>query len=91
MTSTLSVFSELRARGLPEQVSNEEALERVLAAPPASIYIGFDPIADSLHVGSLLPILPIVWVGGATGMVGDPSGRSTERQLLTLEALAANV
>src|SRR3984957_17910420 len=102
MTPVPSFFSELRARGLLEQVSNEEALERVLAAPPASIYIGFDPTADSLHVGSLLPILllarlqraghrPIVLVGGATGMVGDPSGRSTERQLLTLETLAANV
>lgn len=98
----MSTLSELRARGLLEQVSNEEALERVLAAPPAAIYIGFDPTADSLHVGSLLPILllgrlqraghrPIVLVGGATGMVGDPSGRSTERQLLTLETLAANV
>ena len=102
MTSTPSILSELRARGLLEQVSDEEALERVLAAPPASIYIGFDPTADSLHVGSLLPILllarlqraghrPIVLVGGATGMVGDPSGRSSERQLLTIETLAANV
>jgi tyrosyl-tRNA synthetase len=102
MTSAPSILSELRARGLLEQVSNEEALERVLAAPPAAVYIGFDPTADSLHVGSLLPILllarlqraghrPIVLVGGATGMVGDPSGRSSERQLLTLETLAANV
>jgi len=102
MTSTPSILSELRARGLLEQVSDEEALERVLSAPPAAIYIGFDPTADSLHVGSLLPILllarlqraghrPIVLVGGATGMVGDPSGRSSERQLLTLETLAANV
>src|ERR1700733_9838252 len=102
MTPAPSILSELRARGLLEQVSDEEALERVLAAPPAAIYIGFDPTADSLHVGSLLPILllarlqraghrPIVLVGGATGMVGDPSGRSSERQLLTVETLAANV
>src|ERR1700733_3049770 len=102
MTPAPSILSELVARGLLEQVSDEEALERVLAAPSAAIYIGFDPTADSLHVGSLLPILllawlqragqrPIVLVGGATGMVGDPSERSTERQLLTLDTLAANV
>lgn len=97
-----SFLTDLRARGLIEQASNEEALERLLNAPGASIYIGFDPTADSLHVGSLLPIMvlarlqraghrPIVLVGGATGMVGDPSGRSTERNLLDLDTLAANV
>ena len=97
-----SFLSDLRARGLIDQASNEEALERLLNTPGASVYIGFDPTADSLHVGSLLPILllarlqraghrPIVLVGGATGMVGDPSGRSTERNLLDLETLAANV
>jgi tyrosyl-tRNA synthetase len=98
----ISFLSDLRARGLVDQASNEEALERLLNTPGASVYIGFDPTADSLHVGSLLPILllarlqraghrPIVLVGGATGMVGDPSGRSTERNLLDLETLAANV
>ncbi|HEX3875696.1 MAG TPA: tyrosine--tRNA ligase [Bryobacteraceae bacterium] len=97
-----SFLSDLRARGLLDQASNEEALERLLNQPGASIYIGFDPTADSLHVGSLLPILllarlqraghrPIVLVGGATGMVGDPSGRSTERNLLDFETLAGNV
>ncbi len=97
-----SFLSELHARGLIDQASNEEALERLLNKPGASVYIGFDPTADSLHVGSLLPILllarlqraghrPIVLVGGATGMVGDPSGRSTERNLLDLNTLAANV
>jgi tyrosyl-tRNA synthetase len=97
-----SFLSDLRARGLLDQLSDEEALHRLLDSPGASIYIGFDPTADSLHVGSLLPILllarlqraghrPIVLVGGATGMVGDPSGRSSERNLLDLETLAANV
>ena len=97
-----SLLSELRSRGLIDQVSNEEALERLLGSPGRSIYIGFDPTADSLHAGSLLPILllarlqraghrPIVLVGGATGMVGDPSGRSTERNLLDADTLAANV
>jgi tyrosyl-tRNA synthetase len=97
-----SFLSDLRARGLLDQLSDEEALHRLLDTPGATIYIGFDPTADSLHVGSLLPILllarlqraghrPIVLVGGATGMVGDPSGRSSERNLLDLETLAANV
>jgi tyrosyl-tRNA synthetase len=94
MTSTLS---ELRARGIIE-----ESLEALLNAGGAVIYVGFDPTADSLHVGHMLPILllarlqrrghtPIVLVGGATGMIGDPSGRSAERQLLTPEMIAANL
>jgi tyrosyl-tRNA synthetase len=101
MTST-STLSELRARGMIEQVTNEEALEGLLNSGGATIYVGFDPTADSLHVGHMLPILllarlqkrghtPIVLVGGATGMIGDPSGRSAERQLLTPEMIAANV
>ncbi len=98
----MSTLSELRARGIIEQVTNEEALESLLNGTGATIYVGFDPTADSLHVGHMLPILllarlqrrghrPIVLVGGATGMIGDPSGRSTERQLLTTEMIAANV
>ena len=100
--SPQSTLSELRARGIIEQVTNDEALERLLNSAGATIYVGFDPTADSLHVGHLLPILllarlqrrghrPIVLVGGATGMIGDPSGRSSERQLLTPEMAAANV
>ena len=84
-----------------DQVTNRAALDELLAAPGASIYIGFDPTADSLHVGHLLPVLmlsrfqraghrPIVLVGGATGMIGDPSFRSSERQLLTPEMVAEN-
>jgi tyrosyl-tRNA synthetase len=101
MNST-STLSDLRARGMIEQVSAEETLEGILNSGGAAIYVGFDPTADSLHVGHMLPILflarlqklghtPIVLVGGATGMIGDPSGRSDERQLLTLERIAVNV
>ncbi len=101
LTQIHSTLAELRARGLVEQTSNEEALEKLLDQSGAPVYIGFDPTADSLHVGSLLPILllarlqraglrPIVLVGGATGMIGDPSGRSSERVLLTEEILANN-
>src|SRR4029077_13124251 len=67
-----------------------------------TLYVGFDPTADSLHVGSLLPLMmlrrfqkaghkPIALVGGATGMIGDPSGKSEERNLLSVEKLQANV
>jgi tyrosyl-tRNA synthetase len=95
------MLDTLAARGMLEQITNEDALRSLLAAPGASIYIGFDPTADSLHVGHLLPALilahfqraghrPIALVGGATGVIGDPSGRSTERQLLTPELVAAN-
>jgi len=97
-----STLSELRARGMIEQVTSEEALEGLLDAGAATIYVGFDPTADSLHVGHMLPIIllarlqrrghtPIVLVGGATGMIGDPSGRSSERQLLTPDMVTANV
>lgn len=96
--NALDVLTE---RGFVEQVTNREALHELLEQP-ASCYIGFDPTADSLHVGSLVPILalvhmqraghrPIVLVGGGTGMVGDPSGRTEMRQLLTEEQIARNV
>ena len=95
------MLDTLAARGMLEQITNQDALRTLLAAPGASIYIGFDPTADSLHVGHLLPALilahfqraghrPIALVGGATGMIGDPSGRATERQLLTPDMVAAN-
>jgi len=100
--SPSSTLSELRARGIIEQLAGEEALDSALESGGATIYVGFDPTADSLHVGHMLPILllarlqrrghtPIVLVGGATGMIGDPSGRSSERPLLTPEMIAANV
>lgn len=97
-----SPLAALRARGLVEQVTHEAELDQLLASPGATIYIGFDPTADSLHVGHLLPAVflgrlqrmghrPIALVGGATGMIGDPSGRSSERVLLTPEIVEQNV
>ena len=95
------LLDQLEQRGMIEQVTNRAALDELLAVPGQSIYVGFDPTADSLHVGHFLPVLmlarfqraghrPIVLVGGATGMIGDPSGRGTERQLLTVEDVARN-
>lgn len=83
------------------QTTNEEEVARLLDTPGNAIYVGFDPTADSLHVGHMLPIMglamlqrvghiPIALVGGATGMVGDPSGRSTERNLLTSDEVRHN-
>ncbi|TWT48535.1 tyrosine--tRNA ligase [Botrimarina hoheduenensis] len=97
----MDFFKELQARGLVHQ-STDEKLGAWLAAKPRTVYAGFDPTADSLHVGSLLGLIvlrrfqqaghrPIAVVGGATGMIGDPSGKSAERNLLTREQLEANV
>jgi tyrosyl-tRNA synthetase len=94
-------FADLQWRGLVYQTTSEQ-LPQWLADARRTLYAGFDPTADSLHVGSLLPLLmlrrfqkaghrPIAVVGGATGMIGDPSGKSDERQLLSREALLANV
>jgi tyrosyl-tRNA synthetase len=97
------ILSDLRWRGLIHQTTEEEtALARWLGERPRTLYAGFDPTAESLHVGSLLPLLllrrfqksghrPIAVVGGATGMIGDPSGKSEERKLLSVETLRANV
>jgi tyrosyl-tRNA synthetase len=85
------LLDQLERRGMIEQITNRAALNELLSKPNASIYIGFDPTSDSLHAGSLVPALmlarfqraghrPIVLVGGATGMIGDPSGRTAERQ-----------
>lgn len=97
-----SILEELRARGLVDQLTHEDALTEALANQQITIYGGVDPTADSIHVGHLLPFLtlgrlqraghrPILLVGGATGMIGDPSGRDTERSLLTREQVDANV
>jgi tyrosyl-tRNA synthetase len=97
------IIADLRWRGLIHQTTEDEAaLARWLLDRPRTVYAGFDPTADSLHVGSLLPLLllrrfqkaghqPIAVVGGATGMIGDPSGKSEERKLLSLESLRTNV
>jgi tyrosyl-tRNA synthetase len=96
-----NVFDILNERGFVAQATDVDELKRYLSEP-SSCYIGFDPTADSLHIGSLVPIMalahmqreghqPIVLVGGGTGLVGDPSGKTEMRQLLTLEQIQLNV
>jgi len=96
------IFAELTWRGLLNQSTDDQHLAAWLMEKPRSVYIGFDPTADSLHVGHLLQVMtlrrfqraghrPIPLVGGATGMIGDPSGKSAERNLLSVEVLRANV
>jgi tyrosyl-tRNA synthetase len=91
----------LRERGFIQQVSDEEDLKKQLAGGRVTFYSGFDPTASSLHVGSLVPLMamahlgraghrPIALLGGGTTMVGDPSGKTELRQMLTQEAIAAN-
>jgi tyrosyl-tRNA synthetase len=98
----MSAFEELQWRGLIADCTDAEALQKRLAAGPITLYCGFDPSASSLHVGNLVPLLalrrfqmaghyPIAVAGGATGMIGDPSGKTAERQLLTRETLNANI
>ena len=97
----MSLFADLSWRGLVHQ-STDPGLDAWLAADSRTLYCGFDPSANSLHVGNLVPVMilrrfqkaghrPIVVVGGATGMIGDPSGKSEERNLLSRETLAANI
>lgn len=98
----MDLLSELDARGLVHDTTDRPALAARLAAGPTGIYIGFDPTADSLHVGHLVGQLflrrfqlaghrPFPLAGGATGMVGDPGGRSEERNLLDIDTLRHNV
>ena len=98
----MSFLADLRWRGLIHQTTNDEGMEAWLEEKPRAVYAGFDPTADSLHVGSLLGLIvlrrfqqaghkPIAVVGGATGMIGDPSGKSAERNLLSKEDLDKNV
>ncbi|QSO48048.1 tyrosine--tRNA ligase [Alicyclobacillus mengziensis] len=87
-----TILEDLEYRGLLFQITDRDELEKLLAKQSVSLYVGFDPTADSLHIGSLIPILtlrrfqlaghkPIAVVGGATGLIGDPSGRKSERTL----------
>jgi tyrosyl-tRNA synthetase len=93
------IVDELQWRGLLADTTDEEALRSALAAGPVTYYCGFDPTAPSLHVGNLVQLLtmrrlqdaghlPLALVGGATGLIGDPSGRSSERQLNSTEVVA---
>src|SRR5262245_12512871 len=95
-----SVLDTLRERGFVSQVTDEKLGEQ-LEQRKFTVYAGFDPTADSLHLGHVVPIMALAHfqraghkvllvVGGATGMIGDPSGKSEERNLLTIEQVQAN-
>lgn len=96
----MSFIEELKWRGMLQDITS--GLEKQLEKEITTGYVGFDPTADSLHIGNLVPVMllvhlqrnghkPIALVGGATGMVGDPSGKTAERQLLDLEKLNHNL
>ena len=97
-----NIFQELRDRGFLYQMTDEKAIEQKLNNEKVVFYCGFDPTGSSLHVGHLLPVMamrmlqkaghvPTVLIGGATGAIGDPSGRSTARNMITMEEVAHNV
>ena len=101
-TEKQGILEDLIARGLFQDSTDKEQMQKKLADSPITLYCGFDPTADSLHLGHLVPLLtlrrfqdaghrPIALAGGATGMVGDPSGRSEERNLLDQNELSSNV
>lgn len=93
-----NLIKQLQERGLVAQVTDEDALAERLAQGPIALYCGFDPTADSLHLGHLVPLLclkrfqqaghkPVALVGGATGLIGDPSFKAAERKLNTEETV----
>ena len=97
----MQIYEELVARGLIAQVTNEEEIKKLVNEGKAVFYIGFDPTADSLHVGHFMALClmkrlqmagnkPIALLGGGTGMIGDPSGRTDMRQMLTPETIQHN-
>ncbi|MER2261018.1 MAG: tyrosine--tRNA ligase [Psychrobacillus sp.] len=99
---TNSLIEDLQWRGLLYQQTDAEGMEKLLSTEKISLYCGVDPTADSMHIGHIVPLLtlrrfqmhghrPILLVGGATGMIGDPSGRSEERQLQTTDQIDLNV
>ena len=98
----MTVWDELKARGLIAQVTDEEEIKEMVNNGKATFYIGFDPTADSLHVGHFMALClmkrlqmagnkPIALLGGGTGMIGDPSGRSDMRQMMTVETIQHNI
>ena len=98
---TMTLYEELQARGLIAQVTDEEEIKELINNGKATFYIGFDPTADSLHVGHFMALnlmrrmqrvgnRPIALIGGGTGMVGDPSGRTDMRQVMTVETIQHN-
>lgn len=97
-----SVYEELNERGLVKQVTFESELENTLKNEKVLVYLGIDPTADSIHIGHFIPLMlmsyfqkyghtPILLMGGGTAMIGDPSGKSDMRQMLTREEIARNV
>jgi tyrosyl-tRNA synthetase len=99
---TMTIFDELKARGLLAQLTDEEEIKELINNGKATFYIGFDPTADSLHVGHFMALClmkrlqmagnkPIALIGGGTAMVGDPSGRTDMRQMMTPETIQHNV
>ena len=98
----MTLYDELVARGLIAQVTNEEEIKNLINNGKATFYIGFDPTADSLHVGHFMALClmkrlqmagnkPIALIGGGTAMIGDPSGRTDMRQMMTKETIDHNV
>ena len=98
----MGIYEELQARGLIAQVTDEEKVRNLVNSGQATFYIGFDPTADSLHVGHFMALClmkrlqmagnkPIALLGGGTGMIGDPSGKSDMRQMLTKETIDHNI
>src|SRR5210317_1489470 len=96
---SIALLDDLRERGLIFQIAGEDELPGWLDGGSRTLYCGFDPTADSLHIGSLVPLLmlkrfqqaghkPLALVGGATGLIGDPSFKATERQLNTPDIVA---
>ncbi|MBS6407551.1 tyrosine--tRNA ligase [Ruminococcus bicirculans (ex Wegman et al. 2014)] len=98
----MTVFEELKRRGLLAQLTDEEEIKELINAGKATFYIGFDPTADSLHVGHFMALClmkrlqmagnkPIVLIGGGTAMIGDPSGKTDMRKMMTKETINHNV
>ena len=98
----MQIYDELVARGLIAQVTDEEDIKNLINEGKATFYIGFDPTADSLHVGHFMALClmkrlqeagnkPIALLGGGTGMIGDPSGRTDMRQMMTKETIDHNI
>ncbi|MDO4284607.1 MAG: tyrosine--tRNA ligase [Eubacteriales bacterium] len=97
----MTIFEELQKRGLLAQLTDEQEIKELINAGKATFYIGFDPTADSLHVGHFMALClmkrlqeagnrPIALIGGGTGMIGDPSGRTDMRQMMTVETIEHN-
>ena len=97
----MTTYEELKRRGLIAQVTDEELVSKLINEGKATFYIGFDPTADSLHVGHFMALClmkrlqmagnrPIALIGGGTGMIGDPSGRTDMRKMMTPEVIQHN-